>query len=77
MRDAHARFDELHTVVTPTLEISYAELGPASGEPVVLLHGYPYDIHSYIDVAPILAGRGYRCSCRISGATVRRGSSRA
>lgn len=60
MKDAQTRFEPLHTVTTPVLEIAYAELGPADGPAVVLLHGYPYDIHSYIDVAPILAGRGYR-----------------
>ncbi len=60
MRDADTRLDPLHTVTTPVLEIAYAALGPADGRPVVLLHGFPYDIHSYVDVAPILAGRGYR-----------------
>ncbi len=54
------RFDDLLTVTTPSLEVAYAESGPADGTPVVLLHGYPYDIHSYVDVAPVLAGRGYR-----------------
>jgi pimeloyl-ACP methyl ester carboxylesterase len=42
------------------LDVAYAELGPASGEPVVLLHGWPYDIHAFDEVAPLLAGRGYR-----------------
>jgi pimeloyl-ACP methyl ester carboxylesterase len=42
------------------LDIGYAEVGPASGRPVILLHGWPYDIHSYVDVAPILAKAGYR-----------------
>jgi pimeloyl-ACP methyl ester carboxylesterase len=42
------------------LNIGYAEVGPASGPPVVLLHGWPYDIHSYVDVAPLLASAGYR-----------------
>ncbi|MGN6273445.1 MAG: alpha/beta fold hydrolase [Protaetiibacter sp.] len=60
MRDAQTRFEALHAVRTPVLEIVYAELGPTDGPAVVLLHGYPYDIHSYIDVAPILAGRGFR-----------------
>jgi hypothetical protein len=36
------------------LNIGYAEAGPANGRAVVLLHGWPYDIHSYIDVAPLL-----------------------
>ncbi|WP_392674753.1 alpha/beta fold hydrolase [Streptomyces sp. LN785] len=42
------------------LNIGYAEAGPASGHPVILLHGWPYDIHSFVDVAPLLAERGYR-----------------
>ncbi|CAH1666241.1 hypothetical protein BOSEA31B_12966 [Hyphomicrobiales bacterium] len=42
------------------LNVGYAEDGPADGPPVLLLHGWPYDIHSYVDVAPILAKAGYR-----------------
>lgn len=42
------------------LNIGYAEDGPADGPPVILLHGWPYDIHSYVDVAPALAERGFR-----------------
>jgi pimeloyl-ACP methyl ester carboxylesterase len=42
------------------LDIGYYEAGPADGPVVILLHGFPYDIHSYVDVAPILAARGCR-----------------
>ncbi|MCK2239959.1 MULTISPECIES: alpha/beta fold hydrolase [unclassified Crossiella] len=42
------------------LDIGYAETGPANGKPVILLHGWPYDIHSYVDVAPALAAAGFR-----------------
>ena len=42
------------------LNIGYAEVGPANGRPVVLLHGWPYDIYSFVDVAPLLAAKGYR-----------------
>jgi pimeloyl-ACP methyl ester carboxylesterase len=42
------------------LDVAYAEDGPADGTPVLLLHGWPYDIYSYVDVAPILAAAGYR-----------------
>jgi pimeloyl-ACP methyl ester carboxylesterase len=42
------------------LNIGYAEAGPANGPVVVLLHGWPYDIHSFVDVAPLLASAGYR-----------------
>ena len=42
------------------LNVGYAEIGPADGRPVILLHGWPYDIHSYVDVAPLLASAGCR-----------------
>lgn len=50
----------IKTIRTPVLEIAYAENGPADGRPVVLLHGFPDDIHAYDEVAPPLAGAGYR-----------------
>jgi pimeloyl-ACP methyl ester carboxylesterase len=42
------------------LNVGYAETGAADGRPVILLHGWPYDIHSFVDVAPLLAAQGYR-----------------
>ena len=42
------------------LNVGYAEAGPADGSPVILLHGWPYDIYSFVDVAPLLASAGYR-----------------
>jgi len=42
------------------LNVGYADAGPADGPVVLLLHGWPYDIHSYADVAPMLAAEGYR-----------------
>ena len=42
------------------LNVGYAEVGPPQGRAVVLLHGWPYDIHSYVEVAPLLASKGYR-----------------
>ena len=42
------------------LDVAYAEMGPANGPVVILLHGWPYDIHSYEKVAPALAAKGYR-----------------
>ncbi|WP_439656681.1 alpha/beta fold hydrolase [Lentzea sp. HUAS TT2] len=42
------------------LDIGYAEMGPADGPVTILLHGWPYDIHSYADVAPALAAQGHR-----------------
>ena len=41
------------------LNVGYAEAGPANGTPVILLHGWPYDIYSFVDVVPILASAGY------------------
>jgi len=48
------------TIQTPTLEIGYLESGPASGVPIVLLHGFPDDVHAYDEVAPPLAAAGHR-----------------
>ena len=42
------------------LNVGYAEMGPPSGAPIILLHGWPYDIHTYVDVAPLLASEGFR-----------------
>ncbi|PWB22518.1 alpha/beta fold hydrolase [Flavobacterium sp. HTF] len=42
------------------LNVGYTEAGPANGSPVILLHGWPYDIHSYNEVVPILVAKGYR-----------------
>jgi hypothetical protein len=42
------------------LNVGYVEAGPADGPAVILLHGWPYDIHSYVDVTPLLASAGYR-----------------
>jgi pimeloyl-ACP methyl ester carboxylesterase len=56
----HTSFAALKHVEAGVLDIGYAEAGPADGAPVLLLHGWPYDIHSYVDVAPILAQAGYR-----------------
>jgi pimeloyl-ACP methyl ester carboxylesterase len=53
-------FGALKQVDAGVLNIGYAEAGPANGPVVLLLHGWPYDIHSYVDVAPILASSGYR-----------------
>lgn len=50
----------MKTVRTPVLEIAYEESGPATGRPVVLLHGFPDDIHAYDNVAPPLAAAGFR-----------------
>jgi pimeloyl-ACP methyl ester carboxylesterase len=56
----HTSFPALKQVRAGVLDIGYAEAGPASGHPVILLHGWPYDIYSYVDVAPALASAGYR-----------------
>ncbi|MDH6546545.1 alpha/beta hydrolase [Streptomyces sp. SAI-041] len=57
---AHTEFSTLKHVKAGVLDIGYAEAGPAHGPVVVLLHGWPYDIHSFVDVAPLLADLGYR-----------------
>ncbi|EHK52599.1 alpha/beta fold hydrolase [Allomesorhizobium alhagi] len=53
-------FGPLRQVNAGVLNVGYADLGPADGAPVILLHGWPYDIHTYVDVAPLLAAKGYR-----------------
>ncbi|CAN0628398.1 AB hydrolase-1 domain-containing protein [Burkholderia multivorans] len=57
---SHTSFGALKQINAGALDIGYAEVGPRDGPPVVLLHGSPYDIHSFADVAPMLAADGYR-----------------
>ena len=54
------RLEPLHQVNAGVLSIAYFEAGPADGPAVMLMHGFPYDIHSYVDVAPQLAAQGCR-----------------
>jgi pimeloyl-ACP methyl ester carboxylesterase len=56
----HTAFGPLKQIDAGVLNIGYAEAGPADGPPVILLHGWPYDIYSFVDVAPLLASAGYR-----------------
>src|SRR5258708_821490 len=53
-------FGLLKQIDAGVLNVGYAETGPTDGPVVILLHGWPYDIHSYVDVAPLLASAGYR-----------------
>jgi pimeloyl-ACP methyl ester carboxylesterase len=53
-------FGSLKQIEAGVLNIGYAEAGPVNGPPVILLHGWPYDIYSFVDVAPSLASAGYR-----------------
>jgi hypothetical protein len=79
-------FGALKQIDAGVLNVGYAEAGPADGPVVVLLHGWPYDIHSFVDVAPSLAAAGYRVIVPylrgygttrfLSSATVRNGSRR-
>ena len=55
-----ASFGALKQVDAGVLNVGYAEAGPPGGPAVILLHGWPYDIHSFVDVAPLLAAAGYR-----------------
>jgi pimeloyl-ACP methyl ester carboxylesterase len=56
----HTSFASIKQIDAGVLNIGYAEAGPANGPAVVLLHGWPYDIYSFTDVAPLLAAKGYR-----------------
>ena len=79
----HTGFSALSQIEAGVLTVGYAEAGPADGPVVVLLHGWPYDIHSYVDVVPLLASagyhvivpylRGYGTTRFLSGETVRNG----
>src|SRR5437868_13219927 len=53
-------FTDLKQIDAGVLNVGYAEVGPANGPVVLLLHGWPYDIQSYADVAPLLTAKGYR-----------------
>jgi pimeloyl-ACP methyl ester carboxylesterase len=53
-------FASLKHVRAGLLDVAYAEAGPSDGPPVLLLHGWPYDIHAFADVIPILASKGFR-----------------
>jgi pimeloyl-ACP methyl ester carboxylesterase len=57
---SNTSFGPLKQIDAGVVNIGYAEAGPANGPVVILLHGWPYDIHSYLDVAPLLASAGYR-----------------
>src|SRR5579872_613108 len=56
----HTAFASQKQINAGLLNIGYAEAGPGGGPAVILLHGWPYDIHSFVDVAPLLASKGYR-----------------
>src|SRR6202035_3135333 len=53
-------FGSLKQIDAGLLNVGYAEAGSANGPVAILLHGWPYDIHSFVDVAPLLAEAGYR-----------------
>lgn len=54
------RLEPLKQINAGVLNVAYYEAGPANGAPVILLHGWPYDVHMFVDVAPQLAAAGYR-----------------
>ncbi len=57
---ANSSFGSVKQIDAGVLNVAYAEAGPSDGPAAVLLHGWPYDIHSYVEVAPLLASAGYR-----------------
>src|SRR5580704_7707764 len=56
----HTSFASMKQIDAGLLNVGYAEDGPVDGPAVILLHGWPYDIYSFVDVAPMLASKGYR-----------------
>lgn len=79
----HTSFPALKQINAGLLNVGYVETGPAGGKPVILLHGWPYDIYSFVDVAPQLASagcrvivpylRGYGTTAFLSDTTMRNG----
>src|SRR5262249_59112216 len=59
-RGAHTSLGRLKQIEAGVLNVAYAEAGPADRPPVILLHGWPYDIYSFVDVAPALASSSFR-----------------
>jgi pimeloyl-ACP methyl ester carboxylesterase len=57
---ANPLFGSLKQIDAGLLNVGYAESGASNGSPVILLHGWPYDIHTYVEVAPLLVAKGYR-----------------
>jgi pimeloyl-ACP methyl ester carboxylesterase len=57
---SHTSFGSLKQIDAGLINVGYAEAGPADGPAVILLHGWPYDIYSFVDVAPTLAAAGFR-----------------
>jgi pimeloyl-ACP methyl ester carboxylesterase len=60
LHGGNTSFGAIKQIDAGVLNVGYAEAGPADGPPVILLHGWPYDIYSFVEVAPILAAKGYR-----------------
>src|SRR5215510_9127688 len=58
--ETNMEFPALKQIDAGVLNVGYAELGPANGAPVILLHGWPYDVHAFAEVGPLLAAKGYR-----------------
>src|ERR671932_1293747 len=58
--EPNTSFGSLKQIDAGVLNVGYAEAGPSDAPAAILLHGWPYDIHSYVDVAPLLAEAGYR-----------------
>jgi hypothetical protein len=57
---SHRSMGNIKQINAGALNVGYAEAGPDDGPAVILFHGWPYDIHTYIDVAPLLAAKGFR-----------------
>src|SRR6185437_6835957 len=57
---SRAHFGPVQQINAGVLNVGYVEAGPANGPAVILMHGFPYDIHSYVEVAPLLGAQGYR-----------------
>ena len=54
-KDYASAFNQVKQINAGDLNVGYVDIGPKEGQPVILMHGWPYDIHSYADVAPALS----------------------
>lgn len=69
-----AAFDHPQQINAGDLNVGYVDIGPKEGQPVILLHGWPYDIHSYAEVAPALAAKATASLCLRCAAAAPRAS---
>lgn len=71
-KDYASAFNQVKQINAGDLNVGYVDIGPKEGQPVILLHGWPYDIHSYAEVAPRWPRKGIVSLCRPCASTAPR-----